>query len=54
MTTSVSYASSTHTPVHFGLGPTTQIDKIEILWPSGKRHTLSNIKSNQSIKVTEP
>ena len=54
MTTSLSYASSVHTPVHFGLGNTTLIDKIEIIWPSGKRQTLTNIKSNQTIKVTEP
>jgi len=53
-TTSVSYASSIHVPVHFGLGKTTQVDKLEILWPSGTRQTLNNIKANQILRVTEP
>jgi hypothetical protein len=54
MTTSVSYASSIHTPIHFGLGALTQVEKLEILWPSGKRQTLTNIKANQVLTVNEP
>src|SRR5262249_23951256 len=32
-----SYASSSDLRVHFGLGSTPKIDKLEILWPSGFR-----------------
>ncbi len=54
MTTSVSYASSIHAPVHFGLGKLDRIDSIEIRWPSGKVQTLRNVKANQVLAVEEP
>ena len=38
----------------FGLGDATEIDMIEIFWPSGKYQKIENINSNQTIKVTEP
>ena len=54
MTTAVSYASSSHFGVHFGLGNTSLIDKIEIRWPSGTVQTLNSIKSDQVLEVREP
>ena len=36
-----SYGSSSDLRVHFGLGPATKVDKIEIVWPSGTKQTLS-------------
>jgi enediyne biosynthesis protein E4 len=35
-----SYGSSSDPRVHFGLGPATKVDKIEIQWPSGKKESL--------------
>lgn len=54
MTTAVSYASSSHFGVHFGLGTASQIDKIEIRWPSGTVQMLNSIKSDQVLEVREP
>ncbi len=53
MTTSVGYASSSDGPVHFGLGPDTQAELIEIHWPSGTVQTLHNVPADRILKVTE-
>jgi hypothetical protein len=53
MTTSVGYASSSDGPVHFGLGPDSQVDQIEIHWPSGALQTLHDIPADRILKVTE-
>jgi hypothetical protein len=54
MTTAVGYASSADWGVHFGLGPLAVIPKIEITWPSGKAQTLTSVKADQVLEVTEP
>ncbi len=54
MTTSVGYASSSAGPVHFGLGPDTQADSIEIRWPSGIVQNLENVKGDRVLTVKEP
>jgi hypothetical protein len=54
MTTSVGYASSSYGPVHFGLGPDTHADLIEIHWPSGIVQSLQNVAADQTLKVVEP
>jgi hypothetical protein len=54
MTTSVGYASSSDVPVHFGLGPDTHADSIEIHWPSGTIQLLKTIPADQILHVTEP
>jgi hypothetical protein len=53
MTTSVSYASSVHAPVHFGLGSETTAE-VEVVWPSGRKQSLKGVKANQMVEVTEP
>jgi hypothetical protein len=53
MTTSVGYASSSDGPVHFGLGPDTQADQIEIHWPSGAVQTLHDVPVDRILKVME-
>ena len=53
MTTSVGYASSSDGPVHFGLGPDSGVDLIEIHWPSGVVQTLRNVDADRVLKVTE-
>jgi len=54
MTTSVGYASSSDGPVHFGLGPDTRAESIEIRWPSGGVQTFQNVDAGQILKVVEP
>jgi hypothetical protein len=54
MTSSVGYASSSHSGVHFGLGRAKQVDRIEIRWPSGIQQVLSGVRANQVLQITEP
>src|SRR5205807_6157170 len=35
-----SYGSNSDPRVHFGLGPATKVDKLEIQWPSGKKQEI--------------
>lgn len=37
--------------IHFGLGATTTIDKVEIKWPDGKMQYLTNIPTNQRLQL---
>jgi len=53
MTTTVGYASSAAIPLHFGLGTTTVVPKIEIRWPGGRVQTLLNVKADQVVAVRE-
>ncbi len=53
MTSTVGYASSADCGLHFGLGDTTLLEKIEILWPSGRKQTLRNVKADQVLDVKE-
>jgi hypothetical protein len=39
---------------HFGLGPRQKVDRLEIRWPSGQVQVLTNIASDQILKVREP
>ena len=52
-TTAVGYNSSSDKRVHFGLGESTVIDKIELSWPSGIRQTLTKVKADQVLAVRE-
>ena len=38
---------------HFGLGERTQVDKLEIRWPSGQVDVLTDIPADQKIRVFE-
>jgi hypothetical protein len=53
MTSAVSYASSSHAGVHFGLGKLEKIPRIEIRWPSGVVQILADVKANQTLTVRE-
>lgn len=53
MTSSVGYASSSHGPVHFGLGEDKQAQLVEIRWPSGIVQTLKNVSGDRVITVLE-
>jgi enediyne biosynthesis protein E4 len=49
----ISYQSAQDPRLHFGLGPRTMIDAIEILWPSGATTKLGSIKADQIIAIKE-
>lgn len=53
MTTSVGYASSSHGPVHFGLGQESKIEQIQIQWPSGIVQRLHNVAADRVLRVKE-
>ena len=48
-----SYLSSNDPRLHVGLGEAA-VAQLEILWPSGRRQTLENVKANQILTVREP
>jgi hypothetical protein len=54
MTTSVGYASSSDGPVHFGLGPDSIVDTLEIRWPSGIVQRLEHLAADRVLNVQEP
>ncbi len=49
-----SYLSSHDTRLHVGLGNATIVPRIEILWPSGAKQTLTGVAVNQVLTVKEP
>jgi hypothetical protein len=53
MTSASGYASSSLTPVHFGLGSESNIGNVEIRWPSGPIQHLSGTGINRVIDVSE-
>jgi enediyne biosynthesis protein E4 len=52
-TTSVGYASSSDSRVHFGLGKNKLIKEIDIRWPSGIRQLLRNVTADRMVTVEE-
>ena len=51
---STGYASTSAGPVHFGLGPASTADLVEIRWPSGGVQRLEGVKAGQVLYVKEP
>jgi hypothetical protein len=54
VTTSVGYASSSDSRVHFGLGSSKVAERIDITWPSGIRQTLHNVQGDCVVAIEEP
>jgi hypothetical protein len=48
------YLSQSSKTVHFGLGDRTQIDRVEIRWPSGIQQIIKNPAQNQLHHIIEP
>jgi len=48
------YLSQNDPRPHFGLAQHTEVDKLTIRWPSGTVQTLSHVKADQILTVTEP
>jgi enediyne biosynthesis protein E4 len=53
VTTAVGYASSSAGPLHFGTGEVTNVNRVEIRWPSGTRQLLENVAADQILTVRE-
>ncbi len=48
------YLSQSRSPLYFGLGDDTSVNKIEIVWPTGKTQVVNGpIEPNQTITVEE-
>lgn len=54
VTTASSYLSSNDKRVHFGLGPESTVQTLEIRWPSGILQALKNVRADQILQVDEP
>jgi hypothetical protein len=52
-TSSVCYASSSLSPVHFGLADDVRAELVQITWPSGIVQTLKDVHADQVLLVTE-
>jgi hypothetical protein len=48
------YQSGSSLVQHFGLGPATSVEAIDIRWPSGAESMLTDVAANQLLVVTEP
>jgi enediyne biosynthesis protein E4 len=48
-----SYLSQNDLRIHFGLGSQDRVDRVEILWPSGKTETLNNLSADRFYTVRE-
>ncbi len=53
-TQSVGFASSSDPRIHFGLGRESQIRRLDIHWPSGKKQLLENLSCDRILVVEEP
>lgn len=47
------YSGQNDLTVHFGLGKTTEIDEIRIIWPSGVVQVMKNLEADQYLEITE-
>ena len=48
-----SYISQDDKRQHFGLGPVTAVDSLEVLWPDGTKTTRENVKANQILEIRQ-
>ena len=52
--TSSGYLSQSDPRLHFGLGSSTVVDRIEVTWPSGTVQNLRKIAADRLLTITEP
>jgi hypothetical protein len=51
--TGSSYCSQSELPLTFGLGKAEKVASIEVIWPGGRKDTVSEINANQAITIQE-
>jgi hypothetical protein len=49
-----SYLSSSDVRLHLGLGAAKAVQRLEVLWPSGRRQEATDVPANQVILLKEP
>ena len=54
MTSAAGYASSSHAGVHFGVGDTEEVPRVEVEWPSGVRQVVEKVPTNRIVEIVEP
>jgi hypothetical protein len=47
------YYSCNDPRVHFGLGVTAKVDRLEVTWPNGRIETWRNVKTDEIVTLTE-
>jgi hypothetical protein len=47
------YLSQNDPRLHFGLGEVNSVDKVEIIWPTGKKQVLEDVEANQILVIEE-
>jgi hypothetical protein len=52
-TSAGSYVSANDKRLHFGLGDAT-VAAVEVLWPSGRRQSLTDVRVDQFLEIREP
>ncbi|MBM3881176.1 MAG: tetratricopeptide repeat protein [Verrucomicrobia bacterium] len=50
---SVSYLSQSSHTLHFGLGPATHVDRLEVRWPAGDAAVFTQLAANARYQITE-
>ena len=53
VTGGIGFCSQNQRKIHFGIGKSNAVEKVEILWPSGIVQVIHNPETGQSHKVTE-
>ena len=48
-----SYVSQNDPRLHFGIGDAARVERVEILWPSGRKEAFENLKANQIVTLEE-
>jgi hypothetical protein len=48
-----SFCSQSDLRLHFGLGPNSRAERIEVAWPSSHREVIKNVPANQRIVIKE-
>jgi len=48
------YLSQSSMPLYVGLGEADSVDRIEVLWPSGRTQTVSAVEINSLVEIVEP
>jgi len=48
-----SYISQNDMRLHFGIGAATKVERVEVLWPSGRKEAFENLKANQIATLEE-
>jgi hypothetical protein len=48
-----SYMSQNDLRAHFGLGAAARVERLEVVWPSGRTETLADVAANQIVTIDE-